>query len=207
MNFFKSKSDEDEPQKDTERKANSGNTAEAENETLATKSGEDHAKITMMKRGDYMIHVYLEQAKEMMIDADATVDPIVELSVLGEKKYSQPLNSISNTDVAVWNEHIFFEPKNVEQERLAEGIIEIKLMDKGFFKDALIGSYQFDMTQIYQMKDHALLHKYVALSNPKSENFGDVTGYLKLSITIAGGDDPKIPIEEDPNPDVEDILQ
>jgi len=30
-----------------------------------------------MKRGDYMIHVYIEQAKNFKIDADDTVDPIV----------------------------------------------------------------------------------------------------------------------------------
>ena len=50
------------------------------------------------------------------------------------------------------------------------------------------------------------MHKYIVLSNPESENFGEVTGYLKLSITIAGGSDNAIQIEDDPNPDVEDIL-
>jgi hypothetical protein len=28
-------------------------------------------------------------------------------------------------------------------------------MDKGFFKDALIGYYEFDLSYIYKMKDHA----------------------------------------------------
>jgi hypothetical protein len=69
--------------------------------------------------------------------------------VLDEKKFSKPLKEISNVGVALWNEHIFFEPRNVEEKKLAEGKIEIKVMDKGFFKDALIGYYEFDLTQIY----------------------------------------------------------
>jgi hypothetical protein len=39
------------------------------------------------------------------------------------------------------------------------------------------------------MKDHSLMHKWLALSNPSSENFNEVSGYLKLSITIAATGD------------------
>ena len=69
-----------------------------------------------------------------------------------ERKFTKALDDINNTGIAVWNEHIFFEPKNVEAARLEKGTIELKLMDKGFFKDALIGFYQFDLSYIY-LKD------------------------------------------------------
>ena len=36
-----------------------------------------------MKRGDYMIHVLIEQAKDLKVDAEDTVDPIVEVKCLG----------------------------------------------------------------------------------------------------------------------------
>jgi len=37
-----------------------------------------------MKRGDYMIHVFVEKAKEMKsFNAGDTVDPMVEVSCLG----------------------------------------------------------------------------------------------------------------------------
>jgi hypothetical protein len=87
------------------------------------------------------------------------------------------------------------------------GKIEIKLLDKGFLKDALIGYYEFDLSSIYLMNDHAMLHKWVVMSNPDSENFGEVTGYLKLSITISGESDTQVQIGDDPNPDVDDIIQ
>jgi hypothetical protein len=41
-----------------------------------------------MKRGDYMIHVFVEQAKNLKVDAEETVDPIVQISCLGERKFT-----------------------------------------------------------------------------------------------------------------------
>ena len=163
--------------------------------------------VVKMARGDYAIHVYVEQAKEMKMDEGKTVDPIVEVSCLGAKNHTKALKKISATARAIWNEHIFFEPKNVEEDKLENGTIEIKLMDKGFFKDAMIGYYEFDITQIYGMKDHALMHTFVVMSNPDGEDFGEVTAHLKLSITIAGAADTPTQIEDDPNPSKEVMLQ
>lgn len=62
-------------------------------------------------------------------------------------------------------------------------------MDKGYFKDAVIGVYQLDLTFIYFMKKHSLMHKWIALSNPNAENFNEIAGYLKISVTIAATGD------------------
>ena len=95
----------------------------------------------------------------------------------------------------------------MEADKMESGKIEIRLLDKGFFKDAIIGFYEFDLSYIYLMKDHAMLHKWIVMSNPESENFGEVTGYLKLSITICGEGDNQVNIGEDPNPAEDDIIQ
>lgn len=42
-----------------------------------------------------------------------------------------------------------------------------------------------------------MLHKWIALSNPASENFNEVTGYLKLSISVAASGDEQVQITED----------
>lgn len=73
----------------------------------------------------------------------------MQISCLGERKYTSAQEKINNTGVAVWNEHIFFEPKNLETHQLENGKVEIKLLDKGFIKDALIGFYEFDLSYIY----------------------------------------------------------
>lgn len=48
-------------------------------------------------------------------------------------------------------------------------------MDKGYFKDALIGFYEFDLSYLYQMKDHVMMHKWIIMTNPESEEYGEVT--------------------------------
>ena len=172
-----------------------------EEETVKAKKS-----VSTMKRGDYMIHVYVETGKNMDVEEGSTIDPVVEINCLNERKFSTALDDLNNTSEAVWNEHIFFEPKNVEVERLEKGKIEIKLMDKGFFKDALVGYYEFDLTSVYGRADHALMHKWVVMTNPEGEEFGKVTAYLKLSITICGAGDEQVQIEDDPNPQDEEYL-
>lgn len=45
------------------------------------------------------------------------------------------------------------------------------------------------------------------MSNPEGEEFGKVTAYLKLSITICGAGDEQVAIEDDPSPEEEEYLQ
>lgn len=71
------------------------------------------------------------------------------------------------------------------------------MLDKGYFKDALIGIYEFDIAYIYFMKKHSLMHKWLAMSNPSSPVYNEVTGYLKVSITIAATGDEQVQITED----------
>ena len=74
-------------------------------------------------------------------------------------------------------------------EEVEEAKISIRLLDKGYFKDALIGAYEFDLAYIYMMKDHAMLHQWIALSNPEAEDFSEVAAYMKLSISVAAAGD------------------
>ena len=126
------------------------NSAEEEEQQEEAQDAQAESKsVCKMKRGDYMIHVYVEQAKNLDVEEGDTIDPIIEISCLNERKFTTAQDDLNNTSVATWNEHLFFEPKNVEESALAKGKIEIKLMDKGFFKDALIGYYEFDLSTVY----------------------------------------------------------
>ena len=42
-----------------------------------------------------------------------TVDPIIEVSCMNEKKYTTAKDDIGAAGVVSWQEHIFFEPRNV----------------------------------------------------------------------------------------------
>jgi len=41
-----------------------------------------------------------------------TVDAIVEVQVMSEKKYSSEKKGVAPQSTTHWNEHLFFEPKN-----------------------------------------------------------------------------------------------
>ena len=92
----------------------------------------------------------------------------------------------------LWTEHLFIEGKNIEKQTAEEDKIVIKLLDKGFLKNSLIGMFDFDLSFIYNMKDHLMLHQWLALSNPNSENYSEITGYIKVSISIACTGDEQI---------------
>jgi len=76
------------------------------------------------------------------------------------------------------------EPKNVLKSEAEDARIVIKMLDKHFFKDSVIGQFEFDLTHIYFMKDHLMSHQWMALSNPNSEKYSEITGYLKVSISV-----------------------
>lgn len=139
-----------------------------------------------MRPGDYMVHVFVEKLKDInMPEGSDTVDPMIVVECLGMKTFSSAKDNIGPIGVTNYSEHLFIEPRGVEKPDAESAKIMIKLMDKGMFKDALIGQFEFDMSYIYFMKDHTLLHKWLALSNPNGEDYAKIQAYLKVSISVA----------------------
>lgn len=66
--------------------------------------------------------------------------------------------------------------------------------------------YEFDVAYIYFMNKHLLLHKWIALSDPNSENFNEVTAYLKLSISVSCTGDEQVQITDDTGPDDDKVM-
>ena len=60
--------------------------------------------------------------------------------------------------------------------------ISIKVMEKGIWKNAIVGAFEVDFQFIYFMDNNLYEHKWVALTNPASEDYSSVAGFLKLSI-------------------------
>lgn len=105
---------------------------------------------------------------------------------------------------------MFLEQSNVEKTDAEQGKIVVRLLDKGFFKDMLIGQFEFDLSHIYFMKDHRMLHQWIALSNPEEEDekaITEISGYLKLSIAVSctGDDQIQMP-DEDENEQNDNVL-
>ena len=89
------------------------------------------------------------------------------------------------------------EAKNIEKDKAESTKIMIKLMDKGMFKDCLIGEFEFDLSFIYLKPDHVMLHQWIALSNPHGDNWADISCYMKLSISVSVTGDEQVEIKEE----------
>ena len=108
------------------------------------------------------------------------------METCGEKKYTASKDDVPCGSAAMsqWKEHMFFEPRNIHASKIEMETITIKVMNKGIFRDELIGTYEFDMTAIYFKEKHALQHQWLALMNPEGEDFSEITGNLKVSISV-----------------------
>ena len=136
-----------------------------------------------------MIHVFIENARQIKVPVDNPADGLIEVTVLGQKKYTSVKNDIGPTSKVAWNEHMFFEPKNLSQEDIESAKVQIRLMDKGFFKDAMIGQYDLDVPFIYFKDKHVMEHQWIAMNNTSSKQPNDVTAYLKLSVNVVAAGD------------------
>ena len=125
-----------------------------------------------MKRGDYLVHIFIEKIKEINCEGTengGTVDPIIQCSWLGQQEYTSSKEDVGPLGEVIYNEHVFLERNNVEKEEAKKAKIVLKLMDKGLFKETMIGMFEFDMSYVYFMKGQLLSHQWLALSNPNSE--------------------------------------
>ena len=67
--------------------------------------------------------------------------------------------------------------------------ISIKVKNRGLIRDELIGVYDFDITTIYFAQNHTIQHQWVALNNPEAANYSELTGVLRLSLSVQGEGD------------------
>ena len=55
----------------------------------------------------------MEQTKELKGTANEGLNPIIEFTIMNQKKYTKPKKDIAPTAVTYWGEHIFFELKGL----------------------------------------------------------------------------------------------
>lgn len=66
-----------------------------------------------MKDGDYLCHVLIEKGKNIFLDGEDTVDPMVKVIFnfkdSSKDKVTSAKNNISRTTQVKWDEHLFIE--------------------------------------------------------------------------------------------------
>lgn len=68
--------------------------------------------------------------------------------------------------------------------------ITITIYNKGFLKNEKIGTFAIDLSEVYFGNEtHTIEHAWIGLNNPESEDFGKITGILRVSVAVqAEGD-------------------
>lgn len=146
------------------------------------------------KKGGYSVHVYLQAGRGLLSIGDKNnVDPIVLFKVFGKSKCTKALKKITTGTLVSWDDHFYFEKEitssiELEKERL---VIEVR-DEKLFLRDSLIGVYELDLTFIYYQQNHCILNKWVVLSNPESDDYSTVRGYLRISASVLHESDKPI---------------
>ena len=123
---------------------------------------------------------------------------------MDEKQFSETKKEITLNDVVIWNQHFFFEKEYIKRREFENAKVQITILQKRLLKNTMIGMYEFDLSSIYLKKHHTLFHAWAALSNIESTKFTNVTGYLKVSISVTGENDPAISLTEDTSYNRED---
>lgn len=124
------------------------------------------------------------------------------VKVFGSTKCSTAKKAVGAVSTVMWREHFFFERANCTSEDIENASITIELRDKRFLvSDSLIGSYSMYLIYVYLQKGHSLVHKWLALANPESQDFSKIRGFLKLGVAVLGEGDDQVDL------DVEEALE
>ncbi|XP_055863087.1 myoferlin-like isoform X4 [Biomphalaria glabrata] len=150
------------------------------------------------KPQDLQIRIKIVQARQL---SGANLQPVVRLSVMNQAKQTRIKKSTTNP----WYDESFFFNFHVPPTELIDEIVDFGVYDSKMLRsDALIGSFKCDVGLIYDEPNHALINKWVLLSDPDDSASG-AKGYLKISACVLGPGDVSQNMASKPNDEDEDI--
>ncbi|VDP68176.1 unnamed protein product [Echinostoma caproni] len=150
------------------------------------------------KADDYQIRVKVIEARQLQ---GGNITPICKVNCAGKNRETRVK---SPTHSPYWNE-IFYFNFHEAPSKLFEQMIQFSVYNaKKLRQDALIGSFKFDLSLVYEQDRHALLNKWLLLCDPEDHMSG-AKGYLKISIVILGpGDEPvSMKVDDSDEQDIE----
>ena len=170
-------------------------------ERVKTTMKENPNSLNLMKKGDYSVHVLIEEIKNLIsIKKDHLPRPMIKISCLGQtKRTSKPKE---DCDAYTFNENIYFDATDLSVDTLNSSKILIEAYDyHNFSRKYYFGVHEFDFEYIYSKEKHCIKNLWLALANPEASDITKINGYLKLSISITSTEDEKVELNPDPSKD------
>lgn len=78
------------------------------------------SQVVNMKDGDYLCHVLVEKGKNIFLDGEDTVDPMVRVIFNMKEKVTAAKNNIARSTQVKWDEHLFIESGFLKQSEIEE---------------------------------------------------------------------------------------
>ena len=175
-------------------------------ERVKTTLKEDPSSLYLMKKGDYSVHVLIEEIKNLSsIKKDSLPKPIIKVTCFGQtKRTSKPSQ---DCEAYTFNEHIYFDATDLSVDTLDSSKVLIEAYDyHNFEREYYFGIQEFDFEYIYSKEKHCIKNLWIALANPEAKDITKINGYLKLSISISSTEDEKVELNPDPASDSDCML-
>ncbi|XP_068577997.1 myoferlin [Cebidichthys violaceus] len=135
------------------------------------------------KPQDFQIRIRVIEGRQL---PGNNIKPVVKVNVCGQTHRTR----IRRGNNPFFNE-MFFYNVNMLPSELFDESISLRVYDSFSLRaDSLMGEFKLDVGYIYDEPGHAIMRKWLLLSDPDDSSSG-ARGYLKVSITVVGtGDDP-----------------
>jgi hypothetical protein len=147
-------------------------------ERVKTTLKENPNSLYLMKKGDYSVHVLIEEIKNLAsIQKDSLPNPIIKVTCFNEtKRTSKPPQ---DCEAYTFNEHIYFDATNLSVDTLDSSKILIEAYDyHNSERENYFGIQEFDFEYIYAKENHCIKNLWVALANPEAKDITKINGYL-----------------------------
>ena len=165
---------------------------EKKKEAEKQKQHESALKNLVIKKGDYSIHILVENIMNLAMVKENLPEPVVKVTCAGDDKRTKSLGCRVKENY--YNEHFYFDHLAVNAEVFDSAKLLIEVYDShNSDKEDYIGVSEIDYATIYQKPDHCLHNHWIALSNIYSEtDFMSIKGYLKLSVSVLHEEDNRV---------------
>ncbi|XP_026886964.2 myoferlin isoform X1 [Electrophorus electricus] len=159
--------------------------------------GRRRQKALANKLQDFQIRIRIIEGRQL---PGNNIKPVVKVSICGQNHRTR----IRRGNNPFFDEMFFFNFNMLPSELFDENIYIQVYNSFSLRSDSLLGEFKLDMGYIYDEPAHAILRKWLLMSDPDDSSSG-ARGYLKVSMIIVGtGDDPPVEKREQ-NEEQDDI--
>ena len=124
------------------------NSNEAIIERVKTTMRENPNSLFLMKKGDYSVHVLIEEVKNLSLIKEKNPRPIVKVTCFNQTK--RTAKPPKDCEAYTFNEHIYFDQTDLSADTLDSSKILIEVYDYHHFeRKYYFGVQEFDFGYIY----------------------------------------------------------